>query len=711
MRPLWPRHDAIPTKPPASIDFPLNRRAVRRPEAGEAALSSLAEYRETTRRLAAGVERLAEAAGPLEVPRPAALEWYRTLTGKLLPQLGQNPVLVVAVVGGTNIGKSVVFNHICGEKVSRSAPTAAGTKHPTVAVPAGLADEGVLAAMFPGFTLRRWSEEGDPVRASEEDLLFWKVSQTVPENLVVLDTPDVDSTMRVNWERADKVRRSADLLVAVLTQQKYNDAVVVEFFAKAAAEGQVVAVVLNQLQLPEDEAYWPEYLTVFCQSTGIRPDLVYLAPLDRPAAERLELPFYQRQWSGEEAAAVDTHAANSSAVDIPAATIPAGEAEPHDLLTDLSALHFDAMKVHALRGALRQVACEVPDWLELLSQRAGELARSEQRAVAAGGREEWPTVPDSAVTRDVSQWWSAERTGFAAGVDAVYGTVGEVAWKAVRGLRSLAGNPPADEWQTYRAREWEDGIWPAVDRTFALIERLSDEGTPEVQRRAAERLEAVDRGQLKASLRQAFEGVDLPRLLDDVTNERLATFKTDAPEEYERLRKVRNAVVMARPALTVGGLLVGIPVVDFAAVPFVFDAAAGGALGGAAGGLAGLGVDKTLSLYDRTLREIPVEFARRRVEWLAAWLRQEFTGDLPDVLATAAAITEHAAYDEVRTAADDLQRQLAADASPDEDTPGGKKAGGKKAGGKKSDGKKAGGEKAENSNAAGSAQAASAGPA
>ena len=48
-------------------------------------------------------------------------------------------------------------------------------------------------------------------------------------NLVILDTPDVDSDAPVNWQRADAVRQAADVLVAVLTQQKYNDAAVKQF--------------------------------------------------------------------------------------------------------------------------------------------------------------------------------------------------------------------------------------------------------------------------------------------------------------------------------------------------------------------------------------------------------------------------------------------------------------------------------------------------
>ena len=605
-------------------------------------MSTLSEYRGLAGRLAEAAAELSAAAAPLDAPPLAEWEWHRTLAGKLVPQLGANATLVVAVVGGTNIGKSVVFNHVCGEEVSSSAPTAAGTKHPTAAAPASLVgggdDPAALVRMFPGFDVRAWQSEDDPLRADEADLLFWKVSQTVPENLVVLDTPDVDSTARVNWARADKVRRSADLLLAVITQQKYNDAAVREFFAKAADEGQVVAVVMNQVQLPDDAAYWPEWVGTFCEETGIDPQLVYLAPQDREAAKRLELPFLRRAWPPDPSADDD---------------------RPRDLLTEISELHFGDVKVQALRGALEQVAEGAADWLALLKQKSGELERAERRATP-DEEGEWPPLPKSLVDGEVTDWWSAQRTGFAAGVDAVYGTLGEGLSKAWGGLRSFAGSPPEEPWEAYRRAEWERGVWPAVERSFASLERLADEGPPGVADRARAKLAEADRASLRSKLRAEHEAENLPRLLDAVAAEMLSGFREEDPGEYAKLAKVRNAVVLARPAVTTIGLAVGAgPALDFGA-PFLIDAALGGAVGGAAGGAASRALTGGLSLYDRSVAAIPVEFAGRRLAWLRAWLRREFTGDLPDVLRQAATTDGPPAYETLRAAADELRAKLAA---------------------------------------------------
>ena len=82
----------------------------------------------------------------------------------------------------------------------------------------------------------------------------------------------------------------------MLTQQKYNDAAVKEFFRKAADEDKAVLVVFNQCLLPDDEAYWAVWLETFCTETGVNPESIYLIPTDRAAAEELHLPFYERSW-------------------------------------------------------------------------------------------------------------------------------------------------------------------------------------------------------------------------------------------------------------------------------------------------------------------------------------------------------------------------------------------------------------------------------
>ena len=115
----------------------------------------------------------------------------------------------------------------------------------------------------------------------------------MPPRLLLLDAPDVDSDVTVNWQRARAIRQAADVLVAVLTQQKYNDAAVKQFFRAAVEAQKPIVVVFNQCELAADRDYWPHWLATFCEHTGARPELVYVVPYDRQAAEELRLPFYR----------------------------------------------------------------------------------------------------------------------------------------------------------------------------------------------------------------------------------------------------------------------------------------------------------------------------------------------------------------------------------------------------------------------------------
>ena len=166
-------------------------------------------------RALAALEPQAAAAG---VAPPAGQEWFDLLRNKLLPQLDLPPLLVVAIVGGTNIGKSVIFNHLAGEVASAVQP--AGRRHEASRCASCRRTWPIRPCsqrLFEPFELctpgsRPTIRLGD----SPENRLFWRVGPTMPPRLLLLDAPDVDSDVTVNWQRARAIRQAADVLVAVL---------------------------------------------------------------------------------------------------------------------------------------------------------------------------------------------------------------------------------------------------------------------------------------------------------------------------------------------------------------------------------------------------------------------------------------------------------------------------------------------------------------
>jgi len=454
-------------------------------------------------------------------------EWFQLLEQKLLPQMSDSAFLVAAVVGGTNIGKSVLFNHLAGSRASATSPLASGTKHPTCLVPQGFEQTHELASIFPGFELVEWTDADAALAEIDVDQLFWRHSDALPDNLLVLDTPDIDSDARVNWDRADKIRRSADVLIAVLTQQKYNDAAVKEFFRRAAAEDKFVLVVFNQVHLPDDEEYWPLWMRTFCDETGIRPEFLYLAPHDRKAAEENRLTFFERTWP------VDVGAVVSPATDAP------GELAGRRLSEDLSTLRFDEIKLQTLRGSLDLLVEDsgVPGWLSEIRGRSGEF-RSAAELLSThklAEIETWPTLPNALIVEKIRDWWQSQREGWSGAVHGFYNRIGSGMKWAYQSVQDRVSGPQAPPIDTYREQEWR-AIVDAVEEVYSRLNWFRELGNPLLQPRLETLLGATTRQELIDRLRAEHESCDLEWLLGDLIHGELESFRNEKPDWYRSLR-------------------------------------------------------------------------------------------------------------------------------------------------------------------------------
>lgn len=598
------------------------------------------------RRLSGGLAALADAAGALGVPRPDGAEWYELLRHKLLPQADTEPVLVVAVVGGTNIGKSCVFNHLSGEAASAVSPLAAGTRHPVCLAPPHRAREDELARLFEGFTLRRWTSEQDPLSTADEHLLFWREGRHVPPRLLLLDTPDIDSDVPVNWQRADVIRQAADVLVAVLTQQKYNDAAVKQFFRKAAEADKPAIVVFNQCDLVEDRPYWPKWLSTFVDETGAEPpEFVYVVPHDRQAATQLRLPFYSVGRDGTE----PPHQRGSS------------------LRDDLASLHFDAIKLRTLRGALGRVvdrAAGAPAWLARVRAASREFAE----AAAALGRADqarinWPTLPAHLLVDEIRGWWDDQRSGWSRQIHGAYrqvgrglAAVGQRAWQWLRG-------PADDPLEGFASREREVVV-RAVQIKLDELERLAQVGNDTLRPRLRALLAGARRHELIDQLSAAHAA--LPPLDDDYrqfVRAELEAWSRRHPQAVGWLRSLDHVLAMARPAVTLSLVLTGFAlpataVLGTTAAHVVGHVAAETATavlvtggGEAAVSMAGEAAAQTAA---RLWQRFEDEYTRRRAQWLDAWLDEHLLAGLLGELKAGATLPESAAYREAEAALGEL---------------------------------------------------------
>ncbi|MFM8285611.1 MAG: GTPase domain-containing protein [Planctomycetaceae bacterium] len=636
-------------------------------QGGVPAGGPFAESSAVVTRLATVLAQLEPLCQVLQIPPLPGREWYETLTRKLVPQLGGEPFIVAAVVGGTNIGKSVVFNHLAGTRASATSPLASGTRHPTCLVPAEFAGRHRLAEIFPGFVLREWAEADGPLGESDEHWLFWKSSAELPANLLVLDTPDIDSDAPVNWLRADRVRHCADVLVAVLTQQKYNDAAVKQFFRKAAAEDKAVVVVFNQCLLPEDEEYWPRWLETFSRETGIVPDLLYVAPNDRRAAEANRLPFYEKSWPlpqgpGERDAAPET----------------AGT--PRNLRDDLAGMRFAEIKLRTVRGALAQVAHSeegLPGWLaEVRGRAAGFEAAASLLSMQQLARiDNWPNAPTALLVGEVKEWWRTHREGMVRTIHDAYSALGGYVLTPVKWVAGRFGGPPPDPVAGYVQQE-RDLMLRTIDLLYTELTRLAQLGNELLRPRLEQLLAGQSRAQVLRKLTDELATFDFPAELHDVVDTQLQKFRADSPQTFKLLRNLDSAAAMARPVTSVVLFAAAAGPAGHALAPFVSVAAAKTLmvhiLGDVAGGTGAMVVGETaisgtltgLRLLEARFRQLQTAFAARRVEWFAGFLRRNLLGQLHDELDAAVGVVTSPAYAEAQRLATELTRVVASAGGP-----------------------------------------------
>jgi len=471
------------------------------------------------------VERLCEAEGALErvagemgLPPPHAA-WHEALFAKLRPQLARAPFLVVAVTGGTNTGKSTIFNNLLGARASRVTATAMGSKHPVCILPRDFRDFADLGRIFPGFEVRPWTSEADPLTDTPAHLLFHREDPggLLPNRLVLLDTPDVDGSLSDHWERARLVRGAADVLLAVLTQQKHNDATVRRFFSEAAGAEKVVFVAFNMVQWPDDRDDCAAWLRVFRDGTGVEPAHVYVAPHDRTAAEALALPFLGLDGS------------------------------PRSPVRDLADLHFDEIKVRTFGGSLRLVLDEsegLPAFLRAVAARAGEYAEV-GATLADGLRVELtpPTLPGRVIVDAVWGWLEPERTRFDRTVHGAYARIGRLI------LAPFLTSHEDDEGD-YKAQELTM-LSQALKTILDRLEETRRTGNALLRGELDKILGGDGREEIFRALTDRHgKATVLSAAYREFVKTTLDRFKADYPRLIRTVRYSLIATAVARPALT-----------------------------------------------------------------------------------------------------------------------------------------------------------------
>jgi energy-coupling factor transporter ATP-binding protein EcfA2 len=350
----------------------------------------------------------------LELAVPGADEARRTrddlvaqVDDYLLPRLGQMDAPALIVVGGsTGAGKSTLVNSLVGSVVSP-----AGVLRPTTRAPV-LAFHPLDLEWFEGTRILPGLPRASGGEA-EPGTLQLAPTESLPQGLALLDSPDIDSVLAENRALAGQLLAAADGWLFITTAARYADAVPWEFLRAARDRGTALSLVLNRV--PQDAGREvPAHLRRMLGDEGL-PDADVLVVPETPLAEGL----------------------------LPAPALAPARAWLDDLAADAQARA--ALVRRTLRGALASLPARAAvvegAAVEQLSA-AAELRAEADAAYAAAGREVEAALRSGSLLRGevLARWHEVVGTG-----DVMRALESRVGWARDR-LRSLvSGKPPDDE--------------------------------------------------------------------------------------------------------------------------------------------------------------------------------------------------------------------------------------------------------------------------
>ena len=321
--------------------------------------------------------------------------------------------------------------------------------------------------------------------------------------------------------------------MAVLTQQKYNDASVREFFTAASAAGKTVIVIFNMLDWPRQRERLPGWLATFTTETGVEPAAVYAAPHDAAAA-----------------------AAGRISLEPVAELTPDGREIP--LETRLAESDFDALKLQAMTGALRVVLDRrqgLSGWVDAIGGRAAEW-RTSLRVLEEEGsvRVELPPAPKEIVWQEIWDWLEPRRSTLDLGVSRVYRTAGAgVMWAAQRIGLARSQEERQEDFAAVELAALKQALGDFVQRLDDACRR--DE---RLEQLLGPRLAAADRSEWYADLERRHAALPLVSEAYRVfVRGELDRFAVENPSLVRAIVSGLNVGAVARPVVSLALLSAG----------------------------------------------------------------------------------------------------------------------------------------------------------
>jgi hypothetical protein len=338
---------------------------------------------------------------------------------------------------------------------------------------------------------------------------------------------------------------------------------------------------------------------------------------------------------------------------------------PRSLTDDLSRLHFEEIKLRALRGSLCQIADGeqgVPAYLREIEHRSAEFRAASARlsAESVAKVRDWPTIANYLLVNEIRAWWKRQQHGWARQINLVYDTVGQgITWPFRFARKQLRGDEPPPL-EPYRKSEW-NAVLRAVEEVFERLTWMAESGSDLLRPRFEQLLAGKSRVELVEWLRRQHQQVDLEAELADTVDREMRHFQTGSPELYAFYRQLNNISAAVRPVTSVVLFTIGWGPAGHAVAPLLADAAthavvpivvdlAGGATAAVAGDAAIVeAAGRGAGFLQAKFHKLHTAFTTRRVNWLAGLLKSHLLGTLPEDLAQAGEIPQTAKFTEVKS--------------------------------------------------------------
>ncbi|MBW2193423.1 MAG: dynamin family protein [Deltaproteobacteria bacterium] len=158
-------------------------------------------------------------------PRDVAA-WTHVVEGKLLTRLSSDFPLMATICGGGSSGKSTLFNSLLGQRLSPVGGSAGINRRVLISAHETLVQQkDFLSSLFEPFGCLP-----EPLK-NPDDLTVagppsYALSDVVPRNIVLMDTPDFDTGSKgvyVNREISEQALEASDILIYIFTNSNYNN--------------------------------------------------------------------------------------------------------------------------------------------------------------------------------------------------------------------------------------------------------------------------------------------------------------------------------------------------------------------------------------------------------------------------------------------------------------------------------------------------------